>query len=163
MTDLLFGLDTFGDVPEGDNGELLSYGAAIRQVVDEAVLADEIGVYGGVVVSAALIRRSEDFPLDLNWVLGAGLGIGDAVLIAFPIGVSLGRDVEAEGVWFNPYVAPRVVVDAWLGSAVENEMNLGLAVDLGLDISFDPGWAIRFGASLGEREALAIGFSFRLR
>ncbi|MFL1376538.1 MULTISPECIES: LLM class flavin-dependent oxidoreductase [unclassified Nocardiopsis] len=44
MSDLLFGLDTFGDVPEGDNGELLSYGAAIRQVVDEAVLADEIGV-----------------------------------------------------------------------------------------------------------------------
>ncbi|CAL9587397.1 hypothetical protein SUDANB121_05185 [Nocardiopsis dassonvillei] len=44
MSDLLFGLDTFGDVPEGEGGELLSYGAAIRQVVDEAVLADEVGV-----------------------------------------------------------------------------------------------------------------------
>jgi probable LLM family oxidoreductase len=44
MTDLSFGLDTFGDVPEGDDGELLSYGAAIRQVVDEAVLADSLGV-----------------------------------------------------------------------------------------------------------------------
>ncbi|MEU0492951.1 LLM class flavin-dependent oxidoreductase [Nocardiopsis sp. NPDC006139] len=44
MSDLLFGLDTFGDVPEDGNGEPLSYGAAIRQVVDEAVLADEIGV-----------------------------------------------------------------------------------------------------------------------
>ncbi|WP_306368424.1 LLM class flavin-dependent oxidoreductase [Nocardiopsis sp. CC223A] len=44
MSDLLFGLDTFGDVPEGDNGEPLSYGTAIRQVVDEAVLADGIGV-----------------------------------------------------------------------------------------------------------------------
>ncbi|SHK12660.1 probable oxidoreductase, LLM family [Nocardiopsis flavescens] len=44
MSDLLFGLDTFGDVPEGEGGELLSYGAAIRQVVDEAVLADEIGI-----------------------------------------------------------------------------------------------------------------------
>jgi probable LLM family oxidoreductase len=39
MSDVIFGLDTFGDVPEG-----LSYAAAIRQVVDEAVLADELGV-----------------------------------------------------------------------------------------------------------------------
>ena len=44
MTDLTFGLDTFGDVPEDDHGELLSYAAAIRQVVDEAVLADDLGV-----------------------------------------------------------------------------------------------------------------------
>jgi len=44
MTDIEFGLDTFGDVPEDADGGLLSYGAAIRQVVDEAVLADELGV-----------------------------------------------------------------------------------------------------------------------
>ncbi|GLI01842.1 LLM class flavin-dependent oxidoreductase [Phytohabitans aurantiacus] len=44
MSDLTFGLDTFGDVPEDDSGALLSYAAAIRQVVDEAVLADELGV-----------------------------------------------------------------------------------------------------------------------
>ena len=44
MSDLLFGLDTFGDIPEGDNGELVPAAAAIRQVVEEAVLADQIGV-----------------------------------------------------------------------------------------------------------------------
>ncbi|TDD65482.1 LLM class flavin-dependent oxidoreductase [Jiangella aurantiaca] len=44
MSDLHFGLDTFGDVPESDDGELLTYGAAIRQVVEEAVLADQLGV-----------------------------------------------------------------------------------------------------------------------
>src|SRR5215831_332427 len=44
MVDLEFGLDTFGDVRENDSGQLVSYAAAIRQVVDEAVLADEIGV-----------------------------------------------------------------------------------------------------------------------
>jgi probable LLM family oxidoreductase len=42
--ELLFGLDTFGDVPEDDSGQLLSHAAAIRQVVEEGVLADEIGV-----------------------------------------------------------------------------------------------------------------------
>ena len=44
MSDLEFGLDTFGDVPEDDTGRPTSYAAAIRQVVDEAVLADDLGV-----------------------------------------------------------------------------------------------------------------------
>ncbi|KOX11765.1 LLM class flavin-dependent oxidoreductase [Micromonospora profundi] len=44
MSDLEFGLDTFGDVPEDGSGKPLSHAAAIRQVVDEAVLADELGV-----------------------------------------------------------------------------------------------------------------------
>jgi probable LLM family oxidoreductase len=44
MTDLVLGLDTFGDVPEDDSGAPVSHAAAIRQVVDEAVLADELGV-----------------------------------------------------------------------------------------------------------------------
>src|SRR3954469_24312589 len=38
------GLDTFGDVPADDGGALVSHAAAIRQVVDEAVLADGLGV-----------------------------------------------------------------------------------------------------------------------
>src|SRR4051794_622732 len=44
MPDLEFGLDTFGDVPENDSGTHVSYAVAIRQVLAEAVLADEIGV-----------------------------------------------------------------------------------------------------------------------
>jgi probable LLM family oxidoreductase len=44
MSDLVFGLDTFGDVPSDDAGQPVSYAAAIRQVVDEAVLADQLGV-----------------------------------------------------------------------------------------------------------------------
>ncbi|MFZ1301196.1 MAG: LLM class flavin-dependent oxidoreductase [Candidatus Microsaccharimonas sp.] len=39
-----FGLDTFGDVPTDDNKQLMTYGQAIRQVVDEAVLAEKVGV-----------------------------------------------------------------------------------------------------------------------
>ncbi|MEU4626810.1 LLM class flavin-dependent oxidoreductase [Actinoplanes sp. NPDC023801] len=41
---MILGLDTFGDVPVDDAGRPLSHAAAIRQVVDEAVLADELGV-----------------------------------------------------------------------------------------------------------------------
>ncbi|MBN9152637.1 MAG: LLM class flavin-dependent oxidoreductase [Microbacterium sp.] len=38
------GLDTFGDVTRDADGELLSYAATIRNVVDQAVLADEVGL-----------------------------------------------------------------------------------------------------------------------
>lgn len=38
-----FGLDTFGDLPM-DDGKLMTHGASIRQVVEEAVLADTLGV-----------------------------------------------------------------------------------------------------------------------
>ncbi|PWU47529.1 LLM class flavin-dependent oxidoreductase [Micromonospora sp. S4605] len=44
MPELEFGLDTFGDVPQDDSGALVSHAAAIRQVVDEAVLAEQVGV-----------------------------------------------------------------------------------------------------------------------
>jgi probable LLM family oxidoreductase len=44
MSDLVLGLDTFGDVPVDDSGVPVSQAAAIRQVLDEAVTADELGV-----------------------------------------------------------------------------------------------------------------------
>ncbi|MFE2448642.1 LLM class flavin-dependent oxidoreductase [Stenotrophomonas sp. NPDC087984] len=44
MSELAFGLDTFGDVPADDSGGPVSHARSIRQVVEEAVLADDIGV-----------------------------------------------------------------------------------------------------------------------
>lgn len=39
-----FGLDSFGDLATKKNGELTSYAEAIRLVIDEAILADKLGV-----------------------------------------------------------------------------------------------------------------------
>ena len=41
---MLFGLDSFGDLPVDKDGNLFSHAAAIRQVVEEAILADELGI-----------------------------------------------------------------------------------------------------------------------
>lgn len=43
-TPILFGLDSFGDIPTDKDGKLMTHAAAIRQVVEEAILADELGV-----------------------------------------------------------------------------------------------------------------------
>jgi alkanesulfonate monooxygenase SsuD/methylene tetrahydromethanopterin reductase-like flavin-dependent oxidoreductase (luciferase family) len=41
---LEFGLDTFGDMAVDDNGQKQSAGQAIRNVVEQAVLADQLGL-----------------------------------------------------------------------------------------------------------------------
>lgn len=41
---LMFGLDSFGDIPTDENGKLMTHAGAIRQVVEEAVLADKLGI-----------------------------------------------------------------------------------------------------------------------
>ncbi len=42
-TDVQFGIETFGDLPLHDSGEPMSHAASIRQVVEEAALADQVG------------------------------------------------------------------------------------------------------------------------
>jgi alkanesulfonate monooxygenase SsuD/methylene tetrahydromethanopterin reductase-like flavin-dependent oxidoreductase (luciferase family) len=39
-----FGLDTFGDITAGSDGQLLAHAQVIRDVIEQAVLADELGV-----------------------------------------------------------------------------------------------------------------------
>src|SRR5690606_36377685 len=42
--DIEFGIDTFGDIPRGDDGQLVSDAEAIRATIAEAKLADEVGI-----------------------------------------------------------------------------------------------------------------------
>jgi hypothetical protein len=125
---------------------------------------DELAVYGGIDASGSLVRASEDFPLDVDWVTGAGIGVGEATMVSFPFGLSLGRTLTGDGVVFLPYVTPRVMLDAWFGSdRPRSGARLNLGADIGMDLSFTPGWAIRFGATFGDRNALAIGLASRVR
>lgn len=39
-----FGLDTFGDIPADEKGESYNHAQSIRQVIEEAVLADRLGI-----------------------------------------------------------------------------------------------------------------------
>ncbi|MFI1464276.1 LLM class flavin-dependent oxidoreductase [Nocardia carnea] len=44
VSQLEFGIDSFGDRPRNDRGEIVSYAQAIRAAVTEAVLADQAGI-----------------------------------------------------------------------------------------------------------------------
>ncbi|MEX1257302.1 MAG: hypothetical protein WEG36_06780 [Gemmatimonadota bacterium] len=125
--------------------------------------SDDLAVFGGMDVSGELLRVTEDFPLDVSWVVGAGFGIGDFTVLSFPFGASIGRELFADNVRFTPYVTPRVILDAYLGDdRPRDALDLEFAFDLGFDVAFESGWTIRFGGSVGDREALAIGINFQV-
>nr|BFF25359.1 hypothetical protein GCM10025732_33240 [Glycomyces mayteni] len=44
MNAIEFGIDSFGDLPRDEQGEVVSYAEAIRATVEEAVVADQAGV-----------------------------------------------------------------------------------------------------------------------
>jgi alkanesulfonate monooxygenase SsuD/methylene tetrahydromethanopterin reductase-like flavin-dependent oxidoreductase (luciferase family) len=45
MSEVTFGLDTFGDMSLDDQGKPKSAGQVIRDLLDQAVLADELGIH----------------------------------------------------------------------------------------------------------------------
>ena len=120
---------------------------------------DDLAIFGGADVSGAIARASVNMPLDIDWVLGVGLGVADDVVVSVPIGLTFGHSFQGEGATFTPYATPRVIMDAWFGDRNET-LDLELAVDLGLDLRLQPGWTIRFGGTIGDREAIAIGVVF---
>ena len=116
--------------------------------------------FGGVDVVAPLSRRSPELPLDLSWTTGAGVAVGDWVLVSVPVGIVAGRSWTSGPVWLSPYVAGRLALDLRLGAdAPEREFDVGPGVDVGLDLALDRARraVVRFGASLGDRNALAVG------
>lgn len=122
---------------------------------------DDLAVFGGLDVSGHLLLPTSERPFGVLWLAGAGLGVGDDVVISLPAGISVGADIDTDDILFRPYVSPRVVLDIAFGTA--DDLDLDVAVDLGVDLAFAPTWSIRFGATLGDREALSIGVNLPAR
>lgn len=126
---------------------------------------DDIAVFGGIDYMGPINTASADFPLDIDWVFGAGLGISDGVRLSLPLGLSAAHSFQGEGARFTPYLTPRVVLDAFLGGD-QDDLDLDFAVDLGLDLRILRGGGpltdttIRFGASIADRSAVGIGLIF---
>lgn len=118
---------------------------------------DKLGLVGGVDIAGTLHRGTDEAPFDVIWFAGAGAGIDGDLLASFPLGLAVGWSFEEPNVALRPYVAPRLVLDAFFGDGDHRGLDLGAAVELGLDLAFSPAFAIRAAASLGDRDAVAIG------
>ena len=132
-------------------------GFGVRAGVGED-FADDIAVYAGVDLSGTILTPTSDLPIGMIWLFGAGASVGEEVWAAFPVGLSVGANLESEGISFRPYVVPRIDLDIMSGPG--DSMDLNAAVDVGLDLEFDPSWVIRFSAAFGDRDAIKIGVTF---
>lgn len=132
-------------------------GLGIRGGLAEQPGGDLAGMFG-LDVSGSLGSLDEAGNAGVVWWAGAGLGIGDEVLVSLPVGITVGWRVSEDAVTFSPYVGGHVALDILTGP--DDDLDLEGAVDLGVDLAFNSGFAVRFGASVGGREALAVGLRF---
>ncbi len=146
----------------GDLGGLVTFrheagpvGLGYRLSLTDENASDDLAVAAGVDISGFLARGVEDSPLDVMWWSGAGLGWGENTIISLPLGALVGWSGQGGDVILSPYGGGHLVMDI---SDIEGDnVSLGGAFDFGLDVVLSSGWLVRFGGSVGDRDALAIG------
>lgn len=121
---------------------------------------DDLAALFGVDVSGALPGIGGTNGPTALWWTGGGVTVGDRFAASFPLGLSFGWTLDDESVAFIPYVGAHVVLDVFEDGPGDDDDNLDLegVFDFGVDLSFPSGWVGRFGAALGGRESLGIGF-----
>ena len=126
-------------------------------ITEERGPNEDVAVAGGIDVSGFLARGIEDADVDVAWWSGIGVGVGNETLVSLPLGIIVGWSGESDtGVIFSPYAGGHVVLDFMSGPG--DDVDFNGAIDIGADIVLTSGWMIRFGATFGGREALALGF-----
>jgi hypothetical protein len=135
-------------------------GPGIRAGIARGANDGEYFLGGGVDFASRFSEARAGSPVDLAWTAGASAGQGDYAHVAVPVGLVAGRGFGSGGVWFHPYAGARATLEARFGEDRPPErFDLALNIDLGADLGFGtaPRVFARFGASLGDRPALAFG------
>jgi hypothetical protein len=119
-----------------------------------------VNLAAGFDVSDPLLKASGQFPLDVIWTWGIGGSYGEHVQIALPVGLAAARTGPARTQKFYPYASARAVAEGRIGSSgTDNNLSLGLAVDVGADLILGESrdYVVQVAASLGDRPALVAG------
>lgn len=121
--------------------------------------------FGGLDVQSPLLRGDPELPFDLDWQGGVGVGVGEYVLVSVPLGLTGGVQWRSDAFWMAPYLTAGITTDLRFGrDAPERKLDVGPAMDVGLDVSFDVArrFVVRTAASLGDRQAVTVGFALGL-
>lgn len=122
-------------------------------VTDDA--RGDLAALFGVDVSGPVSQVQGSGEPDVIWWTGAGLGVGEEVVVSFPVGLSLGWNLRGNGVVFSPNFGGHVALDVISGPG--DDLDVDASVDLGVDLGFESGLMARFSAAIGGREAFAVG------
>jgi len=124
-------------------------------LADENGPDSDLAISGGFDVSGFLSRGVEGSEVDLVWWSGGGISVGSETLVNVPLGLILGWTSSGGEVVLSPYGGGHMALA--ISSGNNNNVDLIGVVDLGIDLQFSSGWLVRFGAAVGDEEALAIG------
>lgn len=146
----------------GDLGGLVTFrheagpvGLGYRFALADEDGSGDLAFAGGLDISGFLGRAVEGSEIDVMWWSGAGLGVGNETVVSIPLGALIGWSGEGGDAIFSPYGGGHITLD--ISSADQDNVNLGGSFDLGVDLVLSSGWLVRFGGSIGDRDALAIG------
>jgi hypothetical protein len=92
--------------------------------------------------------RAGTAPLDLALTAGAQALLGDVDAVGVQGGLSIGHTFVPGEITFTPYLHPRIALVDGLG--VDDDFDLELLADLGLDLAFRSGLALRIGIALDD-------------
>lgn len=107
----------------------------------------DLQVFVGGQWAYQISRSGADVPLDFLFTAGAYLAGGDVTLFRFPFGLSLGHRFPLEGgVALTPYLHPRLSIDLCNDSFCDDETDLSLSFDLGVNVELTRTVALRAAA-----------------
>ncbi|MCH1571731.1 MAG: hypothetical protein L7S64_10335 [Longimicrobiales bacterium] len=146
----------------GDLGGLVTFrheagpvGMGYRLSVTDENASDDLAIAAGVDISGFLARGVEGTPIDVMWWSGAGLGWGEDTVVSLPLGAVVGWSGQGGDVILSPYGGGHITLD--ISDVSDDNVSLNGSFDFGLDVVLSSGWLVRFGGSIGDRDALAIG------
>jgi len=92
-----------------------------------------------------------------RWASAGVLSEGDGDELLIPAGVSIGRRIPVEGsnVSFTPYAQPLLVT-----RVVSGELELDVAVGLGVDVRIGHSFDVRVAGGLGEIEGISFSVAW---
>ena len=129
---------------------------------------DESAAFGGIDVRTRIADSRAGQPLDIAWIAGAGVGVVDYLLATVPVGLTAGHTWASGSVWFSPYIGVGIAMDYRRelndeSDVPDDEFDVYPTADLGVDLSLDPGrrFVLRAAASLGDRQAIALGLAIQ--
>lgn len=110
--------------------------------------------------------RGISSPILMSWVVGLGGTFNGATFVRIPAGVSIGTAIDAGSLTIVPYLHPRLAFDYISFDAPEgvddSDSELNVDLDLGADFSLGRQFVLRFGATVGDWDAIGIGIAYKL-
>ncbi len=101
-------------------------------------------------------------PIGLAFTAGAqALLGGDVAGLGGQVGFSIGQEFPAANFTVTPYIHPRLALLNDVGTEDDDEFEVDVLADLGVDIRFQNGVSFRVAGNLGQGVDWGLGVSFR--